>query len=259
MTEERLKFVQPILNTFENEDIKEFAAVLIDGLPDYIWRVGASSTGKYHPSYSLGDGGLMRHQLAVVRFLNFFLELEQYSSKIDSRKRDLMRVAALIHDGRKSGSQEDYEKSKYTKFNHPILMADVIRSYDGQYLNHEEIEFIANIISKHMGQFNTDKKTGTTLPKPDDLYSELVHLADYLASRKSLTMEFENYAMPSTKIEFDPEYTLKFGKHNGRKLLDVYRVAPDYVEWMEENINRKDVIDMIKAMKKYLEEQEEDL
>lgn len=259
MTEERLKFVQPILDTFENEDIKEFATVLVDGLPDYIWRVGASSTGKYHPAYSLGDGGLMRHQLAVVRFLNFFLELEQYNSKIDSRKRDLMRVAALIHDGRKSGSQEDYERSKYTKFNHPILMADVIRSYDGQYLNHEEIEFVANIISKHMGQFNTDKKTGTTLPKPDDSYSELVHLADYLASRKSLTMEFENYVTPSTKIEFDPDYTLKFGRHNGRKLLDVYRVAPDYVEWMEENINRKDVIDMIKAMKKYLEEQEEDL
>ena len=138
-------------------------------------------------------------------------------------------------------------------------MADVIRSYDGQYLNHEEIEFIANIISKHMGQFNTDKKTGTTLPKPDDSYSELVHLADYLASRKSLTMEFENYAMPSTKIEFDPDYKLKFGKYTGQRLIDVNRFAPDYVEWMEANITRQDVIDMIKAMKKYLEEQEGDL
>lgn len=258
MTEERLKFVQPILDTFENEDIKEFATVLVDGLPDYIWRVGASSTGKYHPSYSLGDGGLMRHQLAVVRFLNFFLELEQYNSKIDSRKRDLMRVAALIHDGRKSGSQEDYERSKYTKFNHPILMADVIRSYDGQYLNHEEIEFVANIISKHMGQWNVDKKTGAILPKSDDLYSELVHLADYLASRKSLTMEFENYSAPPTKVEFDPDYQLNFGKYKGQRLIDVNRFTPDYVEWMETNITRQDVIDMIKAMKKYLKEQEED-
>lgn len=258
MTEERLKFVQPILDTFENEDIKEFATVLVDGLPDYIWRVGASSTGKYHPAYSLGDRGLMRHQLAVVRFLNFFLELEQYNSKIDNRKRDLMRVAALIHDGRKSGTQEDYEKSKYTKFNHPMLMADVIRSYDGQYLNHEEIEFIANIISKHMGQWNVDKKTGVTLPKPDDLYSELVHLADYLASRKSLTMEFENYSAPPTKVEFDPDYKLNFGKYKGQRLIDVNRFTPDYVEWMETNITRQDVIDMIKAMKKYLKEQEED-
>ena len=72
MTEERLKLVQTVLDTFENDDIKEFAVILLDDLPDYIWSVGASSTGKYHPAYSLGDGGLMRHQIAVVRFLNFF-------------------------------------------------------------------------------------------------------------------------------------------------------------------------------------------
>lgn len=75
MTEERMKLVEPILNTFENEDIKEFAIVLLDNLPEYIWHVGASSTGKYHPSYCLGELGLMRHQIAVVRFLNFSLNL----------------------------------------------------------------------------------------------------------------------------------------------------------------------------------------
>ncbi len=109
MTDERLKFVQPVLDTFENEDIKEFAIVLLDDMPEYIWHVGASSTGKYHPAYSLGEAGLMRHQIAVVRFLNFFLELEQYGSKLTSRERDLIRLAGFVHDGRKSGSQEDYE------------------------------------------------------------------------------------------------------------------------------------------------------
>ena len=76
MTPERLNIVQSVLNTFENDDIKDFAIVLLNNLPEYIWRVPASSTGKYHPAYSLGEGGLMRHQVAVVRFLNFFLELE---------------------------------------------------------------------------------------------------------------------------------------------------------------------------------------
>ena len=37
-------------------------------------------------------------------------------------------------------------------------MAEVIRGYDGQYLNHEEIEMVADIISKHMGQWDKDKK-----------------------------------------------------------------------------------------------------
>lgn len=259
MTEERLNFVQPILDTFENNDIKEFAIMLLDNLPEYIWRVGASSTGKYHPQYSLGDGGLMRHQVAVVRFLNFFLELEQYNNRINSRQRDLMRVAALVHDGRKSGSQEDYEKSKYTKFNHPILMADVIRSYDGRYLNHEELEFIAEIISSHMGQWSTDKKSNITLPKPNNQYSEFVHLADYLASRKCLTMEFENDVVPAAKAEFDPEYQLTFGKYNGYKLLDIYKKRPDYIAWCEENIHKQEFQNTIKAMKEYLEKQEEEL
>ena len=258
MIPERLNIVQSVLNTFENDDIKNFAIVLLDNLPEYIWRVPASSTGKYHPAYSLGEGGLMRHQIAVVRFLNFFLELEQYNKIIHSRERDLLRVAGLIHDGRKSGSQSDYERSKYTKFDHPIQMAAVIRSYDGKYLNHNEIELIAHCIESHMGSWNVDKKTGECLPKPEDLYQELVHLADYLASRKTLTMDFENIETP--RVESKPEeYVLTFGKHKGEKLIDLYRSGDDYVVWMEENITRPDVQAAIKAIKKKLAEEDNEL
>jgi hypothetical protein len=192
MTEQQSNMVAPILSTILNEDIREFANVLIDGLPAYIWEVGASSTDKYHPAYSLGVGGLMRHQIAVVRFLNYFFELEQYNTKFTSREMDLMRIAGLIHDGRKSGEQTDYERSKFTKFDHPIQMANVIRSYDGQYLSHDELEFIAHCIESHMGQWNTDRKSSTVLTKPADDYQYFVHLADYLASRKDLTMSFDN-------------------------------------------------------------------
>ena len=256
MIEERLKFVQPILDTFENGDIKEFAIVLLDDMPEYIWHVGASSTGKYHPAYSLGEAGLMRHQLAVVRFLNFFLELEQYGSKLTSRERDLIRLSGLIHDGRKSGSQEDYEKSKYTKFNHPILMADVVHSFDGQYLAHEEIELVADTISKHMGQWNTDKKTDVELPKPNNKFARMVHVADYLASRKCLTMDFSDYVIGQEPLEFDENYTLPFGKHSGKRLIDVYKSEPDYITWMEENIRKTDVLNTIKAMKEHLKNKE---
>jgi hypothetical protein len=246
MTPERLNIVQPVLNTFENDDIKNFAIVLLDNLPEYIWSVPASSTGKYHPQYSLGLGGLMRHQVAVVRFLNFFLELEQYGAGMTSRERDLMRTAALIHDGMKSGTQDDYNKSKYTKFNHPILMANVIRSTDG--LEASERDFIAHCIESHMGQWAFDKKTGIELPKPKDEYQKLVHLADYLASRKTLTMDFENIETP--RVESKPEeYVLTFGKHKGEKLINVYRVDPDYCRWMEESISRKDVLDALRAIK----------
>jgi len=257
MTQERLDFVQPILNTFENEDIKEFAMVLLEDLPDYIWRVGASSTGKYHPAYSLGEMGLMRHQVAVVRFLNFFLELEQYNSKLTSRERDLIRLSGLIHDGRKSGSQEDYEKSKYTKFDHPVLMADVIRSFDGKYLNHDELELVADTISKHMGQWNTDKKSNVELPKPNNKYARMVHVADYLASRKSISLDFDNIVVEQpAAITFSEDTVIDFGKHKGKRYLDVYNSEPDYFDWVENNVHKKEILNMIKAMREYLKVKE---
>ena len=256
MTDERLRLVQPVLDTFENEDIKEFAIVLLDDMPDYIWHVGASSTGKYHPAYSLGEAGLMRHQIAVVRFLNFFLELEQYNSKLTSRERDLIRLSGLIHDGRKSGSQEDYEKSKYTRFNHPVLMADVVRSFDGKHLNHEEIELIADTISRHMGQWNVDNKTKVELPKPNTKYARMVHVADYLASRKCLTMDFDGYVAESEPVVFDENYTLTFGKHAGKRMIDIYKSDPGYLVWCEENLHKPDLLKMIKAMKEYLKSKE---
>ena len=228
MTEQQAKIIKPIWDTIQNKDIQEFAATLIKGLPDYIWHVGASSTGKYHPAYSLGEGGLMRHSIAVVRFLNFFFELEQYKTKFTSREMDLMRVAALVHDGRKSGEQADYEKSKYTKFDHPIQMANVVRSYDGKHLNHDEIEFIAMCISSHMGEWCTDRRNDAVLPKPANIYQEFIHLADYLASRKDLTMAFEMAEQPKAQTVDINEYVIDFGKYKGMKLVDLYKKDKSY-------------------------------
>ena len=256
MTEQQKNRVEPILNTFVNDDIRAFAELIVADLPEYIWQVGASSTGKYHPAYSLGEGGLMSHQIAVVRFLNFFFELEQYNSKLTSREMDLMRLAGLVHDGRKSGEQDDYEKSKFTKFDHPIQMANVVRSYDGKYLNHDEIEFIANCISSHMGSWNTDKKSNAILPKPTNIYQEMIHLADYLASRKDLTMAFDASEQSKTataNLDYKT-YVLDFGKHKGTKLIDLYKEERDYCMWLKENSYKREIVDMIKQ----IEAQEED-
>ena len=229
MTDNQLKCIQPILNTFENEDIKNFAMEIINNFPPYIWEVGASSTAKYHPSYTLGQYGLIKHSIAVTRFINFFFELEQYNKVFDSRQRDLLRLAALTHDGRKSGEQEDYENSKYTKFNHPLLMAKVYMSYkDKGCLPENELKFIAACIGKHMGQWNTDKRSDIVLPKPNDQASELLHLADYLASRKCLNMAFDDYEFP-VELPDLKTYKLTFGKHSGKLLTEV---PHDYLKWL---------------------------
>lgn len=258
MTEQQNNMVAPILATIVNEDIRKFAEVLVDGLPQYIWEVGASSTGKYHPAYSLGVGGLMRHQIAVVRFLNYFFELEQYNTNFTSREMDLMRVAGLVHDGRKSGEQTDYNRSKFTKFDHPIQMANVIRSYNGKYLNPDEIEFIANCIESHMGQWNIDRKSGEILEKPTNDYQRFVHLADYLASRKDLTMAFDNIEAPKPAVTNIDDYVIGFGKYKGTKLVDLFKKDRNYCMWLKENSYQREVVEMIKQIEAKHSNQEDD-
>ncbi len=255
MTEQQKKIVEPILSTIKNDDIREFAEVLLDGLPDYIWHVGASSTGKYHPAYSLGEAGLMRHLIAATRFLNFLLELEQYNTKFNDREMDLMRVGILTHDGRKSGSQEDYDKSKFTKFDHPIQMANVVRGYKGKYLTPNAIEFIAECIESHMGQWNTDKKSNTVLPKPASMAQELIHLADYLASRKDLTMAFDIVTQSKAEEANLNEYKMKGGSFAGKTIPEIAKIRPSWVTWAKDE-HPSEVVRSL--AKQFLDSQEDD-
>lgn len=232
-------FFKEVLDTFENDDLKEFCDQCLDTIPDYFWKVGASSTGKYHPEYALGDHGLARHTLALCRFLNHLFTIDCVKNQYTSRERDLLRIAGLMHDTRKSGSQEDYEKSKYTKFNHPFLasneVARVWNDYDGKKMSIEEAKLIRNVIESHMGQWNTDKKSSVELPTPEDKYQIILHVCDYLASRKDIEIKFDN--VPETKALDVNTWVLPFGKYKGMTLVEVQAENPGYIEWAKNNAN----------------------
>ena len=55
------------LSYINDKKIKEALLKVIKLLPDYWFTIPASSTGKYHPEYALGDGGLLRHSKAAMR------------------------------------------------------------------------------------------------------------------------------------------------------------------------------------------------
>lgn len=112
---DKIQVFEKELNTIENEDIRKFAEHMIEEIPEYFFEVAASSTGKYHPAYALGKGGLVRHTKAAVRFLNHILQLEQYSKLFTDREMDLLRVAVLYHDAWKHGENG----SGFTTFDHP--------------------------------------------------------------------------------------------------------------------------------------------
>lgn len=177
------------INYLNDERIKKSLGILIDELPDYFFKVAASSTGKYHPAFSLGDGGLLRHTKAAVKIAKSLLDDPIFGDKYTNKEKDLMLFALTLHDGIKHGFNEE----KYTRADHPLLAAEfILKNKDKVELEEEEINFVCECIKSHMGPWNTDFKTGEEiLPKPKNKYQNFVHMCDYLASRKFLDVVFD--------------------------------------------------------------------
>ena len=176
------------LTYIKEERIKEDAKYLISNLPDYFFEIPASSTGKYHPGYALGVGGLLRHTKAAVRMAHELLENPAIGRKYTSLEQDLIIVALLLHDGVKSGK----EKSQYTKFEHPLLAVEMIKEQQEHlHFTKEELDLLCSMIASHMGVWNKDYNGNEVLPIPKTKYQNFVHMCDYLASRKFIKIEFD--------------------------------------------------------------------
>lgn len=177
------------LTYIKNPKYRENAQKLIELLPDYFYEVAASSTGKYHPSFALGEGGLVRHTKVAVKMAYELSHNEVIGYSFTDDEKDLMIIALIMHDGLKHGLQ----KEKYVRFDHPILMANYIKENQNKTtLTDKEIDFLTNVISSHMGMWNTNPYSNVTLPVPHNKYQRFVHMCDFLASRKFLDVKFED-------------------------------------------------------------------
>lgn len=178
------KFEQE-LALIKNPVIKNIAEQGVALLPEYFFKVPASSTGKYHPNYALGDGGLYRHVRASVGIGVSLFEISNYTTD----EQDMLITALMLHDGWKQGLNGT-GNSTHT---HPIVASEVLwqsiktdTDEAKQYL-----ETICGCIASHMGHWNTSKWDATVLPTPITKLQKFVHLADYLASRKALEYNFD--------------------------------------------------------------------
>ena len=98
--------------------IKEMALTLAPMLPDYFWHCAASSSGKYHPEFDLGEGGTMRHSIMVALCAREMATAEGRTQE----EIDLLVFCGLFHDGVKQG----WDDAGYTVFNHPVLAAKLV-------------------------------------------------------------------------------------------------------------------------------------
>lgn len=253
--ENKKELLKEYFDSVQDENVKKFMEQCIETIPEYWYTVPASSTGKYHPNYALGNGGLMRHTIALLRFFDRLVRNTMYGSPFTNREMDLLRVACLMHDSRKSGSDEDFAVSKYTKFDHPILAANVVRSIETEYITDEEKEIIANAIESHMGQWNVDTygKSKVELPLPTNKYQKIVHLVDYLAAQKGVEVQFDGFKTETTVNESVDNatvdtYVFPFGKYKGMKLTEVNEKFPDYIDWAKKNIDHEPLMSLLKQL-----------
>lgn len=167
--------LQNEVNLIHDAGIRETVDMLLDKVPEYFWHVAASSTGKYHPDYALGEGGLVRHTRAAVAFAEHLFGM----TPVDDHTHDIIVAALILHDSCKHGLEDT---SGYTMFDHPIVASRFIASY-------APAEFAAEVcplVESHMGRWNTAKYSSVILPVPETDNQKFVHLCDYLASRKNV-------------------------------------------------------------------------
>ena len=176
------------LELIKNDRLRRSCEVLLNELPDYFYEIPASSTGKYHPKFALGEGGLVRHTKVAVRIAYEIIKTQSIGNVFTDDEKDLILISLMLHDGLKEG----FPKEKYTKFDHPILAANFIKDKANlTELTSEEVKLISTNISSHMGEWNKSDYSDITLPLPKNKYQKMVHMCDLLASRKFINVEFD--------------------------------------------------------------------
>ena len=174
----RLEIFSKELNLIKNIEIRKFVETCLNEAPEYFFEVAASSTGKYHPEYSLGEGGLVRHTQAATRIAYELFRTDLYPYNSDQQ--DIILASLILHDSRKLGNNG----SKFTVVEHPLLAAEAVRKSKGV-ISPEYRETIAKNIETHMGNFNKDYRTGReVLPRPSTGMQKFVHQCDYLRVKK---------------------------------------------------------------------------
>jgi HD domain len=156
-------------------------------IPEQFWTASASTTGKYHPSFSVGEGGLVRHTLVnmywVRRWANFTGAKDADVS--------VALAAAALHDSYKGGYSAEWTT---TVPDHPFIAASEIRKFAQANAANDGIRAkwfeVATAVWTHMGRFTAnpaDPKNKEFNPWTLDQMTEagkLLALADYAAAQK---------------------------------------------------------------------------
>lgn len=165
----------------QDETLRHFTRNYLDNwTPDIFWTTGASASGKFHPDFAKGEGGLVRHTKAVVMFCNELMRMSQWAYMTDARK-DIAIMACIFHDTCKYGMTNEIDTNEYK--NHAENAATNVATAWQEYFHYPCPYELEQAIRSHMGQWSTNRDD-----RPFTPIDRLVHLADYVASRNFLSI-----------------------------------------------------------------------
>lgn len=244
--EEKQQIFEPLLKDFETETMTEYFKDMVAEIPDYIFIIPSSTSGKYHNATQCEKYGQIYHEYMFASILNHRLRLKWNKEKYNSPEiRDCMRCIPVFHDAIKCG----WNGSQYTVQDHPMLAAEWVRTTQVEHdISDEYKEMIACMCETHSGEWNKSKSGKAIMPEPRNDMEFFIHECDILSSRTDLDMIIPDELkdiLSGVKTEDKEvsleEYRIDFGKYSGQTLLEIKDIDPGYIRWMKEKMNREPV------------------
>jgi hypothetical protein len=178
MREVALRRGEKYLDLIKDEEIYAIALRFWQEAPDYFFVIPASSTGKYHWAKDLG--GLFDHVLMGM----YCAKELAVTFGLTERERDLAIAALAGHDCFKYGI--DYDTRYFDM--HPFLPRSYYGKTFAKLFEGETLDTIFTAIERHMGNISEGAWTSAGRVKPETPLEQVVHLADYMASRSNIVM-----------------------------------------------------------------------
>ena len=240
-----------LLDKFETEEMRSYCEDMIEHIPDYIFTMPSSTSGKFHNATQCKPHGQIYHIIMFGAIMNYRLALKCNKEKFSNPvHRDAMRCVPIFHDAIKCG----WNGSAFTVHDHPMLAGAWIRETKVEHDIDSEIkEMVARMCERHSGEWTSSKRSKVVLPEPETEMEILVHECDILSSRSDIDMQPSEYlkgVFDEEKVELPniDTYVLDFGKYKGTKLIDLYKKDKGYCTWLKENSYKKEVVEMIKQI-----------
>ena len=240
---DRLNVFSEELNLIQNPKYKELLKEIIENAPAYFFTMPASTSGKYHPALSLGEGGLVRHTKVVAKLMIMLSKLKMF--KFSDDEKDLLLIAAIAHDMLKKGENKTgHTVNDHPQFAYDFVLKCVLKVIGDNWDNDYIYTCLLNPIKTHMGEW------GVQLPENEE--EKLLHICDYISAQKELTYNFNEEEYIKT-IPKTGSLTIEFGKYKGKTLDEVRKINLDYLIWVKDNADK--VPGAKEMARKYLEEQ----